>query len=61
MAMMKGQVYADFERGLDESLEQANRLMAESFAGPDFGEGVRSFVEKRAPAFEPVSSAALAR
>lgn len=61
MAMMKRQVYADFERGLDESLEEANRLMAESFSGPDFGEGVRSFVEKRAPAFEPLSAPVAAR
>ena len=55
MARMKRQVYADLERPLAESLEDANRLMAESFAGPDFGEGVRSFVERRPPRFEPLS------
>jgi enoyl-CoA hydratase/carnithine racemase len=55
MARMKQQVYADLERGLPESLDEANRLMAESFAGPDFGEGVRSFVERRPPKFEPVT------
>ncbi len=57
MARMKHQVYADLERPLAESLENANQLMAESFTGPDFGEGVRSFVERRPPKFEPVSGA----
>jgi enoyl-CoA hydratase/carnithine racemase len=57
MARMKHQVYADLARPLAESLEDANRLMAESFTGPDFGEGVRSFVERRPPEFEPVSGA----
>jgi enoyl-CoA hydratase/carnithine racemase len=57
MARMKEQVYADLERPLADSLEAANRLMAESFTGPDFGEGVRSFVERRPPKFEPVSGA----
>jgi enoyl-CoA hydratase/carnithine racemase len=57
MARMKLQVYADLERPLPESLEEANRLMAESFAGPDFGEGVRSFVERRDPEFEPFTEA----
>ena len=55
MARMKHQVYADLERPLGESLEAANQLMADSFTGPDFGEGVRSFVERRPPKFEPVS------
>jgi enoyl-CoA hydratase/carnithine racemase len=58
MARMKHQVYGDLERPLPESLEEANRLMAESFTGPDFGEGVRSFVERRPPAFEPLPGAA---
>jgi enoyl-CoA hydratase/carnithine racemase len=57
MARMKHQVYADLERPLADSLEEANQLMAESFTGPDFGEGVRSFVERRPPKFEPVTGA----
>ncbi len=56
MARMKQQVYADFERTLAESLEVANRLMMESFSGPDFGEGVRSFVERRPPHFAPLGT-----
>jgi enoyl-CoA hydratase/carnithine racemase len=54
MAAMKAQVYRDLERGLDESLEDANRLMLESFARPDFAEGVQSFVERREPSFAPL-------
>jgi enoyl-CoA hydratase/carnithine racemase len=54
MARMKRQVYEDYERPLSESLERANLLMAESFAGPDFGEGVRSFTERRSPRFAPL-------
>jgi enoyl-CoA hydratase/carnithine racemase len=60
MAQMKAQVYADYERTLGESLEHANRLMAESFSGPDFGEGVRSFLERRPPEFAPLSAAEVA-
>jgi enoyl-CoA hydratase/carnithine racemase len=54
MARMKQQVYADFDRSLPESLEVANRLMMESFSGPDFREGVQSFVERRPPNFAPL-------
>jgi len=43
------QVYADYDRTLAESVQDANRLMAESFTRPAFGEGVRSFVERRQP------------
>jgi enoyl-CoA hydratase/carnithine racemase len=55
MARMKGQVYADYEHTLAESMEEADRLMVESFSGPDFAEGVRSFVERRSPRFEPLA------
>lgn len=54
MATMKAQVYRDLERGLDESVEDANRLMDESFGRPDFGEGVQSFVDRRPPRFAPL-------
>lgn len=55
MAVMKQQVYADYDRTLSDSVEEANRLMLESFSRPDFGEGVQSFLERRQPRFEPVS------
>jgi len=54
MAAMKQQVYGDLERGLDDALERANDLMAESLQAPDFIEGVASFVEKRPPEFAPL-------
>jgi enoyl-CoA hydratase/carnithine racemase len=55
MALMKQQVYGDYERSLSESLEEANRLMGESFSRPDFAEGVSSFVERRSPNFPPLT------
>jgi len=58
MAQVKQQVYADLERPLAESMEEANRLMAASFTGPDFGEGVRSFLERRPPKFAPLAGGA---
>jgi enoyl-CoA hydratase/carnithine racemase len=57
MAAMKRQVYADYERGLEPALTEANRLMFESFTRPDFAEGVRSFIERRSPEFAPLSNA----
>jgi enoyl-CoA hydratase/carnithine racemase len=51
MATIKRQVYADLQRGLSEALAEANELMLASFAAPDFGEGVASFVERREPSF----------
>jgi enoyl-CoA hydratase/carnithine racemase len=54
MATMKRQVYADLERTLPDALAAANRLMAESFNGSDFTEGVASFIERRDPGFAPL-------
>ena len=54
MAVMKRQVYEHMEQGAAESLDESNRLMAESFGRPDFAEGVASFVESRPPRFEGV-------
>jgi enoyl-CoA hydratase/carnithine racemase len=54
MATMKAQVYNDLERDLAEAVGVANRLMLESFSGPDFAEGVASFVERREPRFAPL-------
>ncbi len=61
MALMKQQIYSDYDRTLSESLEEANRLMAESFSRADFAEGVRSFVERRQPQFEPLSPTVISR
>lgn len=54
MATMKSQVYRALEQPLPEALDEANRLMLESFGRPDFAEGVASFVERRPPDFAPL-------
>lgn len=51
MAAIKRQVYGDLTRELDDALERANVLMADSFVGPDLAEGVASFLERRPPRF----------
>jgi enoyl-CoA hydratase/carnithine racemase len=56
MATMKRQVYADLQLPLEEALMGADRLMLESFSGPDFVEGVSSFVERRDPDFAPIGA-----
>ncbi len=52
MAIMKRQVYQQVHAGLLAAEREAVQLMMESFGLPDFGEGVRSFVERRPPKFE---------
>ncbi len=56
MAVIKRQVWGDWSRTLEESRDDAVREMLESFARPDFAEGVSSFVERRAPDFPPLPS-----
>jgi enoyl-CoA hydratase/carnithine racemase len=51
MATMKRQVYADLQRDLPQALAKADMLMLDSFAAPDFVEGVTSFLERRDPRF----------
>jgi enoyl-CoA hydratase/carnithine racemase len=55
MATAKRQVYLDWERTLVDSRRDARRLVAVMKQGSgDFREGVRSYVERRSPAFEPL-------
>lgn len=54
MAVIKQQVYADWDVSLDEARIRSAHLMKASFVGPDFVEGVRSYVEKRPAAFPPL-------
>ena len=56
MATMKRQVYADLQRDLPEALAKADMLMLDSFAAPDFVEGVTSFLERRDPRFAALGS-----
>jgi enoyl-CoA hydratase/carnithine racemase len=57
MAVMKRQVYADWDRSVVSSTEDAVELMKASLRRPDFKEGVASFLQKRTPNFQPVQDA----
>ncbi|MEU0571583.1 enoyl-CoA hydratase-related protein [Nonomuraea sp. NPDC005983] len=51
MAVIKRQVWNDWDVTLEESAKTAVREMLASFERPDFGEGVASFLERRDPDF----------
>ena len=53
--VMKDQVLRHPTMAALDALEQTNKLMSKSTQLPNFVEGVASFVEKRAPNFEPYS------
>jgi enoyl-CoA hydratase/carnithine racemase len=52
LMVMKQQVYRHLNMPLGEAMKETNALMAESLSRSDFREGVRSFIEKRPPAFD---------
>lgn len=51
MAVMKQQVYADYDKNVATASTDALVLMGESFTRPDFREGVLSYVQKRQAQF----------
>jgi enoyl-CoA hydratase/carnithine racemase len=51
LAIMKRQVYQQLHAGLGPAERESQALMLESFARPDFREGVQSYMEKRPPKF----------
>ena len=55
-AIMKKQVYGDWETDADVATTTAIRLMNESLVRDDFQEGVQSYLDKRAPKFSPYRS-----
>jgi enoyl-CoA hydratase/carnithine racemase len=54
MAIMKRQIYQDMTETLGHANEKSQKLMLESFSRPDFKEGVKSFLQRRAPEFKRV-------
>lgn len=54
LKVMKAQVYRHLNMTLGPSLEETNRWMGESLKREDFVEGVRSYIEKRPPAFKRI-------
>ena len=56
LKVMKAQVYRHLNMTLGPSLEETNQWMAESLKKEDFVEGVRSYIEKRPPAFKRVKA-----
>lgn len=54
MAIIKRQVWNDWDVTLEQSAKTAVQEMVASFSRPDFAEGVASFLERRPPAFPPL-------
>jgi enoyl-CoA hydratase/carnithine racemase len=44
----KHQIYRDLHRGAADAVVEAERLLEEMIRHPDYGEGVRAWMEKRA-------------
>ncbi len=55
LKVMKAQVYRHLNMPLGEAMAETNEWMAESLKREDFKEGVRSFIERRPPAFKRLS------
>ncbi len=54
MAAMKRQVHAAAGSSLEQAVTLADSLVGQSLAGPDFQEGVRSYLDRRQPEFQPL-------
>jgi enoyl-CoA hydratase/carnithine racemase len=53
MAMVKRQVLAHASADVTTSILESERLMHDALAGPDFAEGIQSFLDRRPPRFPP--------
>jgi enoyl-CoA hydratase/carnithine racemase len=55
MARTKQAIWEAAEQGLGQGLQNAWRLMMDQVRHPDVAEGVKAFVEKRAPRWRPLT------
>lgn len=58
MAVIKRQLYADWDRSLPEATETAIELMNASLRRPDLKEGIASYMQKRPPHFGAIDPSA---
>lgn len=58
LAVIKGQIYGDALRGLDDATARAEKFMHASMLRPDFIEGITAFFEKRSACFPSLNGAA---
>jgi enoyl-CoA hydratase/carnithine racemase len=56
LRMIKAQVYRHLNMSLGDAMKESNDWMAESLKREDFREGVRSFIERRPPAFQRIKA-----
>ena len=56
MAVMKRQVLAHGSADATTAILDSERLMHQALAGPDFAEGIQSFLDRRPPRFAPYGS-----
>ncbi|MEM6709849.1 MAG: enoyl-CoA hydratase-related protein [Pseudomonadota bacterium] len=56
LRVMKAQVYRHLEGAFRDALEESNAWMSDSLKRDDFKEGVKSFLERRPPNFQRLSS-----
>jgi enoyl-CoA hydratase/carnithine racemase len=60
LAVMKKQIYGAWTQTLEEAGAESFKRMIHSLGGPDFVEGVQSYVQRRPASFKPLGQGTLA-